>query len=128
MEFPTGSCQQRQPLPLPPPTGRHTNFKSLITPDLGCFLTVASGAPAGEKAPVTFTFICKVWGEGPPPALSGGGRMKQNSQLGRLGVKVRSYKERVPGPKGGREGSGRRSSSGGWLRQVGLEDGEAFPC
>lgn len=69
LEFPTGSCQQRQPLPLPPPTGRHTNFKSLITPDLGCFLTVASGAPAGEKAPVTFTFICKVWGEGPPPSF-----------------------------------------------------------
>lgn len=53
--------------------------------------------------------------------------MKQNSQLGRLGMKVRSYKERVPGPKGGREGSGRRSS-GGRLRQVGREDGEAFPC
>lgn len=40
------------------PTKSHTNFKGLITPDLGCFLAVSQV----RKSPVTFTFICEVLG------------------------------------------------------------------
>lgn len=38
--------------------------------------------------------------------------MKQNDQLGRLGVKGRSYKERVPQPHWGEGGQGKEGPPG----------------
>ena len=50
--------------PAPPPS--HQEPHQLQKPNYSRF-GLFPQRPAGEKAPVTFTFICKVWGEGGLP-------------------------------------------------------------
>lgn len=79
------------------PTKSHTNFKGLITPDLGCFLAVSQ---VRKSQSLSLSYV-RCWGgrgrKNGAAASFWKGRVKQNSQLGRLSMKVRSYKEKVGG-------------------------------
>lgn len=105
-------------LSLHPPTKSHTNFKSLITPDLGCFL-VASQVRKSPSLSLLYV-SCRGGVKRDGTVVSfWGGRLKLNSQSGRLGVKVRNYKGRVPqaplaGEGGQEKGGATCGSSSRW--------------
>lgn len=96
-----GAAPATPPLSPHSPTESHTNFKSLTTL-IGLF-----PSPPGEEVPSLSLSYARCWPPWPQQqALHFGEGVKQNNQLGRPSVKVRSYKESLA--QAGWGGEGRR--------------------